>query len=435
MLVLLSMHPLSLRLFLLSSSLVITTVACSDPDGPSGNPATRLTVTPAESTFSLGRRVSFEATVYDTRDTVVAGAPIRWSSSAPAIASVSDSGVVTALTEGRATIVATSGALRAEAQVRVTSTRLTAFFEHKYCAIRSDDRVFCNNLEAFSAGPKIPVPMNVVLVSLAVGDSHACGLTSSGEAYCWGSNAFLQLGVPNAAADSALRVATTERFRALSAGILHTCGITLDGRAFCWGSDVWGNGTGGPAPTPTPVATQQTFTAIGTGFYRTCALTTGGEVYCWGSRPELLDASGQRFRTVSIAVHTQCGVTTTNKVLCGEGRWNETPTSNLAVPLVSVTPSNFATSCGLTADGSAYCWGNNYWGQLGNGQKTPYDQVTAATAVLGDLRFKSLHVPGAFTCGLSLDGRTYCWGSNFTSATVDDAPNTSTRPVQVLLIP
>jgi len=102
---------------------------------------------------------------------------------------------------------------------------------------------------------------------------------------------------------------------------------------------------------------------------------------------------------------------------------------------VSVAPSNFATSCGLTADGSAYCWGNNYWGQLGNGQKTPYDQITAATAVLGDLRFKSLHVPGAFTCGLSLDGRTYCWGSNFTSATVDDAPNTSTRPVQVLLIP
>jgi hypothetical protein len=65
--------PLSLRHFLLSSSLVITTVACSDPDGPSGNPATRLTVTPAESTFSLGRRVSFEATVYDTRDTVVTG--------------------------------------------------------------------------------------------------------------------------------------------------------------------------------------------------------------------------------------------------------------------------------------------------------------------------------------------------------------------------
>ena len=277
--------------------------------------------------------------------------------------------------------------------------------------------------------------MDVVLVSVVVGDEHACGLTSNGEAYCWGSNTFLQLGVPNVAARSALRVVTTERFRMLSAGMFHTCGISLGGRAFCWGSDVWGNGTGGPASTPTPVATSQTFTAIGTGLYRTCGLTTGGEVYCWGDRPALLDATGQRFRTVSIAIHTQCGLTTANKVLCGEGRWNETPTSNLSAPLVTISPSGFETNCGLTADGSAYCWGNNLYGQIGNGQKTPFEQVTPATAVLGNLRFKSVHPTGPFTCGLSLDGRTYCWGTDFTSATVDDVPNTSTRPVEVLMIP
>jgi hypothetical protein len=426
------MSPSRLRFLFPHGLVVITAVACSDSDGPTGNRATRLTITPAESTFSLDRRVPFTATVYDARDSVIAGASITWVSSAPAIASVSDSGLVTAIAEGRATIVATSGTARAEAAVRVTSTRLMASFQHKYCAIRSDDRVFCNNLEAFPPGPRIPVPMDVALVDLAVGENHACGLTAAGEAYCWGSNAFLQLGVPNVAADSALRVATTERFRKLSAGIFHTCGITTAGRAFCWGSNVWGNGTGGHAPTPRPVATEQTFTQIGTGFYRTCALTTGGEVYCWGDRPELLDAPGQRFRTISIVIHVQCGATTTNRILCGEGRWNETPTSNLPVPLVSVTPSGWGSNCGLTADGAAYCWGSNSRGELGNGQTSPQEQ---ATPVVGGLRFRSLHLTNTYTCGLSLDGRTYCWGSQFTSATVDDAPNTSTQPVQVLLIP
>ena len=68
----------------------------------------------------------------------------------------------------------------------------------------------------------------------------------------------------------------------------------------------------------------------------------------------------------------------------------------------------------------------------GNGQTTPQEQ---ATPVVGGLRFRSLHLTNTYTCGLSPDGRTYYWGSQFTSATVDDAPNTSTRPVQVLLIP
>ena len=47
----------------------------------------------------------------------------------------------------------------------------------------------------------------------------------------------------------------------------------------------------------------------------------------------------------------------------------------------------------------------------------------------------SLYLTNTYTCGLSLDGRTYCWGADFTSETVDGAPNSSARPVQVLLVP
>jgi hypothetical protein len=47
-----------------------------------GDPAARLTITPAESTFSLGRRVPFTATVYDARDSVITAASITWGSTA-----------------------------------------------------------------------------------------------------------------------------------------------------------------------------------------------------------------------------------------------------------------------------------------------------------------------------------------------------------------
>ena len=154
-------------------AIAIVVAACSDPDGPATPGATRLTIEPADSTFSLGRRVPFIATAYDARDSIIATGTISWTSSAPAVATVSNTGVVTARAEGRTTITATFGNIHADASVRVTSTRLIAFFQHKYCAIRSDDRVFCNNLEAFQPGPKVPVPMNVVLVDLAVGDEHA----------------------------------------------------------------------------------------------------------------------------------------------------------------------------------------------------------------------------------------------------------------------
>lgn len=433
------MRPLQLRwtfLVGLVSIAALSVAACGDSDGPTAIPRGRITITAAESTFSLDRRVQFAAVVYDGRDSVVPGAAVSWTSSAPEIASVSDVGVVTALAEGTAKIVATSGDVRGEAPVRVTSTRMASFFQQKYCAVRTDGHVFCDNREAFPPGPRVAVPADVPFAQVRTGNEHACGLTADGEAYCWGTNTFLQLGVPNAiTTDSALRVVTTERFQVVSTGLFYSCGLTVAGRAFCWGTDLLGNGVGRPAVTPAPVATQQTFTHLETGFDRTCALTSDGQVYCWGDLPELLDAPPHRFRTITVSVHMQCGVTTTNSVLCGEGRWFAEPTSSLGVPLAAVFPSGWDTNCGLTADGTAYCWGNNYWGQMGNGEMSAFDAVTPPMPVVGGLRFRSLHLSRTFTCGLALDGRTYCWGTDFPGVRLDDMPNRTPRPVQVFLVP
>lgn len=65
-------------------------------------------------------------------------------------------------------------------------------------------------------------------------------------------------------------------------------------------------------------------------------------------------------------------------------------------------------SCGVTNDDLAYCWGENYNGQLGDG--TTSDHLTPV-AVQGGLRFRNVTAGLDHTCGLTTGGRAYCWGA------------------------
>jgi hypothetical protein len=83
---------------------------------------------------------------------------------------------------------------------------------------------------------------------------------------------------------------------------------------------------------------------------------------------------------------------------------------------LTFTPLAFTTvtsggshSCGITEQGSAFCWGSNTIGQLGTGDLEPR---TLPTPVAGGLRFTAIAAGAEHTCGLTLEGTTYCWGSD-----------------------
>jgi alpha-tubulin suppressor-like RCC1 family protein len=66
-------------------------------------------------------------------------------------------------------------------------------------------------------------------------------------------------------------------------------------------------------------------------------------------------------------------------------------------------------ACGLTSDGVAYCWGDNDWGQLGDGTGTTSIEPVPVT---GAARFTTIAAGGYNTCALTVEGTAHCWGDN-----------------------
>jgi alpha-tubulin suppressor-like RCC1 family protein len=127
------------------------------------------------------------------------------------------------------------------------------------------------------------VPGGLTFASLAAGEYHVCGLTTSGSAYCWGFNAYGQIGDGTTIdRETVTAVSGGHTFATLTAGYYRTCGLTTTGAAYCWGYD--GNHPFGTYANPRPLAVGgPNFTTLAVGFDHTCGVADGGTIFCWGN--------------------------------------------------------------------------------------------------------------------------------------------------------
>ncbi len=105
---------------------LLAVAGCGDdamgPDGPDPNDpdiAAEVIVTPGDAQLGIGQSTTLTAEVRDSSDAVIEGAVVQWSSDDPGAASVSATGVVTALQEGLVTIRASSGSASGEARITI----------------------------------------------------------------------------------------------------------------------------------------------------------------------------------------------------------------------------------------------------------------------------------------------------------------------------
>lgn len=107
----------------------------------------------------------------------------------------------------------------------------------------------------------------------------------------------------------------------------------------------------------------------------------------------------------------------------------EPPTAaqDLDIELTRLAVS-WRSACGLRADSTAWCWGDNSRGQLGIGTTTP---AVGAQRVQGDHRFATIAAGDDVACAATAAGAVWCWGRSPTNGTpvstptlVDDRPGT-----------
>ncbi len=88
---------------------------------PGASAVQTVTVSPASATRDPGQTVQLTATAKNRKGAVVTGVVFTWSSSAPAVATVSSTGLVTAVAPGTATISATGGGKTGKSTITVNA--------------------------------------------------------------------------------------------------------------------------------------------------------------------------------------------------------------------------------------------------------------------------------------------------------------------------
>lgn len=280
-------------------------------------------------------------------------------------------------------------------------------------------------------------------VALAAGHAHTCGLAQDGSAYCWGLNLLGELGTGDTLTSAAPRkVLGSQRFTSLAAGEETTCAVTTTHQAFCWGKNASGElGAGTPAlksTQPVLVAGGHAFAALSVGAGHACGVTVDSLAFCWGdnyagdlgngdtvqSNAPVGVAGGLHFVAVSAGTSHSCGIATGGAAYCwgdnlsGEvGSDTSYTSTRVPVPVVGALAfehiaAGWSYTCGTTVAGAGYCWGSSAFGALGNGQAGPTGDSIPPGSIVGGHSFDSISVGTAHLCAVASDHITYCWGDN-----------------------
>jgi alpha-tubulin suppressor-like RCC1 family protein len=233
--------------------------------------------------------------------------------------------------------------------------------------------------------------------TISAGGRSTCGVAASGT-YCWGLMGNVQSGGwPGVAAP--FPMGTYNGFTTLAVGNSHACGIITSGEAYCWGANQFGQSGVSPAWSyyyanttmlifAMPPQLGNTLRRIASQADFTCVDQASGIVQCFGYNYDGELGNGQSgWGNATYVAQTVGGGMQLHGVSTGSMH-----------------------ACALNPSGQAYCWGAGLYGQLGNNQSVNF--VSSPVAVTDGRSYRAIAAGRNHTCAIGADNHIYCWGQN-----------------------
>ncbi|PST47864.1 hypothetical protein COO72_10925 [Bifidobacterium callitrichos] len=301
---------------------------------------------------------------------------------------------------------------------------------------------------------KVKMPKDGIhFIQVSAGNLYSLAIGDDGNTYAWGNNNYGQLG-NDSIDESHVPVKVTmpegvKTFTQVSAGHYHSLAIGDDGNTYAWGNNYYGqlgNNSTDESHVPVKVTMPEGvhFTQVSAGHYHSLAIGDDGNTYAWGNNVygQLGDESTVLQSHVPVKVHMPAGVTTkpgthtpddtsnpsagtsnfpttsrlsdrmsnaVKNVTATAGTTSRTPDQTVRFKQISAGENH---SLAIDAEGNAWAWGNNQYGQLGN-NSTNQSNVPVKVKAPDGVKFTQVSAGNEYSLAVGDDGNTYAWGSNF----------------------
>ena len=270
---------------------------------------------------------------------------------------------------------------------------------------------------------RLPQKIMDDVVTVETGFSHTLVIRSDGSLWGWGGNSRGEVGdgttrrvsFPTKIMDDAI---------SLAAGARTSFAVKADGSLWAWGENYRGSLGSGMLSTwcsldnifisesylnPTEIMDNVIFVA--SGVFHNMAIKSDGSLWVWGKNSYGVIGNGKKTTIVDFILTEDNDVTRPMKVMenivCAAAGWN--------------------TSFAIDFNGVLWGWGNNSFGQLGDGTTT---NRLAPVKIMEDVI--SVSAGFAHTLALKSDGSLWAWGENRFGEIGDGTEEIRLEPVEIM---
>lgn len=247
---------------------------------------------------------------------------------------------------------------------------------------------------------------------IATGGNHNLVIKADGSLWAWGDNSKGQVGNGESGDGKYLfsPVKIMDGVVQVTAGAHHTLAIKTDGSLWAWGYNNYGQVGNGESSwdncQASPVKIMDGVTQVAAGAYHTLAIKTDGSLWAWGDND-----SGQLGN--------------------GESGWNKNQTSPVKIMegVAQVATGAYHTLA-IKTDGCLWAWGNNNYGQVGNGESGNGKEQTSPVKIMDGVA--QVTAGDDHTLAIMTDGSLWAWGRNNNGKLGDGTLNQRTTPIKIM---